>query len=381
MAKVKEKEVIFTKKMNTYPPLQLIKEITQRSPSIWEDIDQAARNQRRESLWRPDIYITAQCLEEDVLNRYYQKPKMTASLSAAALSILASWRRCKEVYRFAPEMELLLYRQAGCKVPVDVLYHLPYSSFYIETPQLMGSNCHGFFISLDQAVTDQADGPVKLLRCFACGSLEGTGISIIELPLGEGKNLADEALSAAIKAANSAQVCLKDAEAFLSLYTAQAVIIISSLCQLILYIMAQNADVSGEGRVEPKPPRPAGTVGSPIEIKDKYREVRGWDVGYKVVDKMASAKRTQAAEREGDGGREQSAPAAEAGPGHARKPPVPHLRCGHWQTFWVGKREPNNPNRKLLLKWIAPTFVNCGHDPAECLPVAINQYRNNAKKK
>lgn len=53
------------KKMDVYPPLQAIKDITQSLPSIWEDIDRG-ENKRKESLWRSDIYITSQWVEKEV---------------------------------------------------------------------------------------------------------------------------------------------------------------------------------------------------------------------------------------------------------------------------------------------------------------------------
>lgn len=120
------------KKMDVYPPLQAIKDITQSLPSIWEDIDRAAENKRRESLWRSDIYITSQWVEKEVLNRCYRGPKGTASMSAAALSALSAWRRSKEVYRFAPEMGRMLYRQANCTLPVSVLLTCPIPAFILR---------------------------------------------------------------------------------------------------------------------------------------------------------------------------------------------------------------------------------------------------------
>lgn len=113
-------------------------------------------------------------------------------MSAVSLSALSAWRRSKEVYRFAPEMERMLYRQANCTLPVSVLLHLPDSCFYIETPQLSGDGYHGFFVSLDQTTDDLTGEQTRLLRCFACASADSTGVGLIELPLEEGKTLMDE---------------------------------------------------------------------------------------------------------------------------------------------------------------------------------------------
>lgn len=226
------------KKMDIYPPLQAIKDITQSIPSIWEDIAQAAGNQRKESLWRSDIYITSGCLKKEVLDRCYRGPEGTDSMTAAALSTPASWRCCKEVYRFAPEMEQMLYQQASGTLPINVLLHLPYSSFYIETPQLSSDGYHGFFVSLDQAIDGRTGGRIRLLRCFACASAGSTGVGLIELPLEEGKTLIDEIIPAAKRAASLVPISSKEAEPFLQLYILKTLMVITRLCQLILYIAA-----------------------------------------------------------------------------------------------------------------------------------------------
>lgn len=41
----------------------------------------------------------------------------------------------------------------------------------------------------------------------------------------------------------------------------------------------------------------------------------------------------------------------------------PHMRRAHWHHFWTGKK---GEERKLILKWIAPSFINTelGEQPA-----------------
>ena len=43
-------------------------------------------------------------------------------------------------------------------------------------------------------------------------------------------------------------------------------------------------------------------------------------------------------------------------------PKRPHARCGHFHHFWVGSIKENN--RKLIVKFVAPTFVNGGNQKA-----------------
>lgn len=79
--------------------------------------------------WREDIYIPAwQIYENILLNDPYHVPMEASPRElAVTLSMLASWRQYKEVYRFAPEMEDLLYKQADLNLPwmYCEIYHFP----------------------------------------------------------------------------------------------------------------------------------------------------------------------------------------------------------------------------------------------------------------
>lgn len=40
---------------------------------------------------------------------------------------------------------------------------------------------------------------------------------------------------------------------------------------------------------------------------------------------------------------------------------APHVRRGHWHSFWTGKRKDRNDDRpgdKLVVHWIPPTYIN-----------------------
>lgn len=51
----------------------------------------------------------------------------------------------------------------------------------------------------------------------------------------------------------------------------------------------------------------------------------------------------------------------------------PHSRKGHWHHFWTGKR--GTEERKLILKWVAPMFINGGTDE-----VSVNLIGNESDK-
>lgn len=43
----------------------------------------------------------------------------------------------------------------------------------------------------------------------------------------------------------------------------------------------------------------------------------------------------------------------------AKSQKSPHIRCGHWQHYWVGKK--GTEERRRILKWVEETTVNCNN--------------------
>lgn len=345
------------KNIESYPPLKAVEVANKKLPEIWAAIEKTRTDMLSTSspLWREDIYIPAwQVYEETFLYGPYNVPAEARPRAlAVALSILASWRRYKEVYRFAPEMEELLYKQVDFDLLVDTLRHLPYPCFYVETPKILDDRYHGFFIAYDQI----KDG-TPLLRCMATKKEDTLDFVFSEIRLEKGLMLKDGIAKAAIKAAAEMGVehLSEQFAAEMIIYVKYWTIILSRLCQLLLYLTAQNVDLeeiagkSGRGHE-----RVSGTP-----IKDKYREIRTWEVGVRTVKKLERA-RNNFNQPNDDAGRHLE--------GQKRISPKPHWRGSHWHLFWIGKRK--SENRKFIIKWIAPTLINC--KTTEDLSMTINQ--------
>nr|WP_289707064.1 hypothetical protein [Enterocloster clostridioformis] len=180
-----------------------------------------------------------------------------------------------------------------------------------------------------------------------------------EIRLEKGKTLKYGIAKAATSAA--AEVGLKPLRGQIAsellISTQYQLAVLSRLSQLLLYLTAQNADLkelTGKGHG-----RAAGKI-----IKDRYREIRNWDVGYRVVNKLEKA-RSHSEFNSNQGSNEYHSD------GQRRMSPKPHWRCSHWHLFWTGKR--NCENRKFIIKWIPPTLINC--KSSEELPMIVNQIR------
>ena len=126
--------------------------------------------------------------------------------------------------------------------------------------------------------------------------------------------------------------------------------------QVVLYVCTINADVKPNS--EQKTITKRSTTGV---IRDRYAEIRKWDVGVRVgsaVRKFRQTKQTNSVNTERQG---------------SHSPKRPHIRRGHWHHYWTGKLSDVNA-RKLVLKWTAPIYV--GIDDTDDSPAVIHPVKS-----
>ena len=103
------------------------------------------------------------------------------------------------------------------------------------------------------------------------------------------------------------------------------------------------------------------------DIKSKYREISRWDVGNNVIKRIRNHKKahntTTSSETDKEENNNQTASPIE------RHHVTPHVRRGHWQSYWVGKKD-GSEERRLVLRWKHFIYVNA--DGSDELPVTIN---------
>ena len=126
--------------------------------------------------------------------------------------------------------------------------------------------------------------------------------------------------------------------------------------QMLLYIESVNAEIEdnpAQNRVYRQPKNSAS-------IKDKFREVRQVEVGVRVSRALSAGRSNPRSKGTGHGGGSSKAS---------------HVRRGHWHSYWVGKK---NEERKLILKWVAPTIIHpeeAGAETAQVIPIRENRSR------
>ena len=108
------------------------------------------------------------------------------------------------------------------------------------------------------------------------------------------------------------------------------------LISMLVYILSANAEISKSG-VTQNTYRPNNNG----QIKDKFREIEQMDVGINIGNTIRLHKKTNKTYH------------VKNITGLYKRP---HIRSGHWHSFWTGKRGSNE--RTLIVKWIQPMFVN-----------------------
>lgn len=118
-------------------------------------------------------------------------------------------------------------------------------------------------------------------------------------------------------------------------YDKQALNDILIALQFILYLASENADIQDVPQAEA--PR---TRKKHSRVPDKASEVKEKAVGVRIGNAIRKS-------------RQPSHSSSQGGTGAKVRP---HSRRGHWHRYWVGPRD--GVNRKLILKWTAPTFIH-----------------------
>ncbi len=283
----------------------------------------------------------------------------------ASLSACYLWRQYKIIYDFAGPLAEELAQQAFDVSALDTLpvqfliENMPYPCLYLRT-HTISPNAAGAFVWIERDVnTLQAELRIGIV------SNDMDSIFNICLNLVNGGTLED-CLRATIEytennldKASELEKKIIEKETFdemssLKLLPTLAIVVV---LQLLLYIESANAEVEDnrEQKAVYRQPRKKS------DIKDRFREVRQVEVGVRVSRALLSAKRSGNLSGGGHG----------AGKGSSKSS---HMRRGHWHHYWTG---PHDGERKLILKWVAPTVIHPDDLDAE-IPnvIPINKGKN-----
>lgn len=254
-----------------------------------------------------------------------------AAAGCAELTACWTWRQNKIIYSFDGDMTAALAEQAedvkdSDVLPADLLMHLPYHCIYIKAPGLL-EHMDGFWAWMDfdvnrngpelriQWVFETMDASIpQVLHVIPGGTIQDCFLDTVQTTLEHLREPVDVS-----HPADSSRIILK-------------------AIQLLLYILAENADVYDD----PPPVRVVQSKNKSVRqiVRDKAGEVQAKNVGIRIG--AAFRKAQNRAKNAGSG----------SGTGSAKRP---HMRRGHWHHYWTG---PLDGKRELILRWTAPTMIH-----------------------
>lgn len=256
------------------------------------------------------------------------------------LLMLATWRMTQGVYCFdATLYEALRETPLDGEIPSQMLLRLPEWAVYIATPgmTLDGARIYGVWARNDYRKGSDVPHELHLL-------LDGDGalqLQYIALPLA---GTLQESLLAMMGDPETYDEEVLD-------YTTNAFdVIVRPVISMLLYLCSDRRDMMRAG----KEAAPAPLQFKPGAAPKAPGAVKQWDVGVRIGAALRMAQ--ERAEKDAD---------------ELPNPPTgrrmkPHVRRGHWHTYWSGprKRDDGSPipkhEQSPNVRWVPPIPVNVG---------------------
>ena len=231
--------------------------------------------------------------------------------------ILSEWRKSKQVYCIPKEFGNMLMDMDDFDIEMSIFKYLPYSAFYLELED--DQYAEGVLVRYNPRTMEFAFCIIFKSTCEFTESGVNGGFFTSE---------DNGSFKAFVERQKKQLPGAPDDEGLISIQE-----ILKLTLQASMYLCAKNADVE-ENPIQKGIYRPSAV------IKNRYAEIRKWDVGMRVL------KEHQKLSKEAH---EESRKHAAEG----RKRPRQHWRKAHWHTYWVG---PGRKEREL--KFIAPMLIN-----------------------
>ncbi|MGM9763528.1 MAG: AcrVA2 family anti-CRISPR protein [Candidatus Cryptobacteroides sp.] len=319
-------------------PLEAVKKMTLAYPNLWDTIDTFVRVPENEIQWDRKICycpisaaITALSVDSDMLAAFGQ---------ASFVAALSSWRRGKYIYQFDETLAAeVISTVEDMVIPAEILYHMPSQCLFISLPTAENKTPDypaGFFAHIESD-TNTGERELRIHYITQSGTLL-TQYIVHLIPDGTITDGINAAIAEIRK--NTYNNIYQPIGEHISVYLNKARTLTIQAVQLILYICAENAEIT-ENEAQAKIYRKSDRV------IDKYREIRKWDVGVKTGIILRRNERRQNYTHDSQSANDKS--------GIKKRS---HLRRAHWHHYWAGSGD----NKKLILRWINSIIINPDED-------------------
>ena len=294
--------------------------------------------------WCPlPMAATYAILTQDAQSEAQARSIIKSSQRENALPILTAaliWSNDKIIIKYDETLQDDLMRQPlNDKIPIEALMQLPYNCVYIDVSLVIcNERTIGFFAWMEYDI----NAKMPELRILYLKP-DNNCISI-PIPL-SGGTLDDSfhflSVSATVRGETDYTIP-QIRRAFASSQKA-----ITSSINLILYLIAHNADYPAEAKTAEKRARYAN---------GNVKRATVWDIGTRIGAAMRKSKASESVEHRRSEINLQ------------RNSPRPHTRRAHWHHYWTGQGD----DKKLIIKWLPPISVNFTDEaamPATIIPI------------
>lgn len=239
------------------------------------------------------------------------------------------WCQNKIVYQIDPFFEKELIKTKGVKVPYSILKNLPYDCFFVEfAAGTLFADYVGFFVNvyilksgeLSIAINRITSDEVCYHNFLVSGDrFEGFGVK---------NEIIDEETYLVL---DPDSICLDGVSEDTMKHNTNLEAEDLFICQFLLYLCSDKSDIllSEESRKTYKEPK---------VIKNKYSEIRKYEVGFKLGKAFKEFEEKEIKRYVSDGN---------------GTPKRPHIRRAHWSTYHIGKGRTES-----VLRWINQIMIH-----------------------
>ena len=244
------------------------------------------------------------------------------------------WSKSKEIFDFDEDFFEELIKTPIEEIPIEEIKELPYKTFVCQ---------HGNSYILVHKTKDIGRHPIteEVMNAefiYLYNVRDGKKqIEFLPIPLIEE---------------------FKDVQTVMKYYTNEV-----GVENALKYINILMYLVSDKGDVAENPKQKAITRRTET-VKNTFREVRKWDVGYRFGNVFRKQKNQNVNENNKS---KVSRIGVSAGLGTKKRA---HIRRGHWHRFWTGKRD--SDEQKQIIRWVSPVAVNFEDDDS---PAVIHKVK------
>ena len=322
----------------------------QQFPGIFRELDevQAASG----------LPVLASAYVSNTLGGKYKVPTANAQAEIVPrVHALAAWAKNKSIYDFDANIaeELIDSFDSAADLPVEAFDGMPYDGVYIS----VRNTPIAFFATKDREFTPTRDA-VPSIKFYIPAQQRSLHLTLrratlercmradyMELMRALDDPEVTDALLLSYPHLDKEQYMRQTEEIYKKEYEANKIVLEHCL-SLLLYLCSQNAEIE---YTSPAPEESETDEEKPETTSSPKKKVksRTAQVGYRIGQAIRYHKQEEARERKKSG-------STHIG---TRTKVTAHVRRGHYHHFWQGSRK--DGTRKLILKWVAPIFVNAGN--------------------